>query len=383
MSLSSAKKIFIWLLLIFFLVLVYIIFNTYFIAKDYIYGPPLLFIKNRYISVDIYPGGRQSATVFTNNNIEGKTPVEDIAILRNFLKKRGVRGVFFVIPNYKQTYPLDESATVLEELQKLKADGHEISQTGTYHTFGPDLARGAPEGAEFLKLSYDQQAERIKEGKELLTETGFPPAGFRAPEFEINRETFRVLETYDYLYSSNFFIPPRTWSTLLRPSLTKGVLYPYHPSGFELLEFTDHADPTHRYAKSIRLFNRVHSLQGVFVYHTFISNVTQPELLQLLDKFLTFIQNENTWCCTLSEVSQWWNAREKLRVETRKEGGLLVVNMINKSPFPLKDLGIKFLKAPYGVDEFMIKDHRDEILLRDRLAPKKRISISLGGNPEY
>lgn len=383
MSFSIAKKMLIWLLGIIFLVLAYILFNTYFIAKDYIYGPPLLFIKNRYISVDIYPRGFQSATVFTNNNIEGKTPVEDIAILRNFLKKRGVKGVFFVIPNYKQTYPLDESPAIVEELQKLKADGHEISQTGTYHTYGPDLARGAPEGGEFLKLSYDEQAERTKNGKELLTETGFPPAGFRAPEFYINRETFRVLETYDYLYSSNSFIPPRTWGTLLRPAITKGVLFPYHPSGFELLEFTDHADPTHRYAKSLRLFNRVHSLQGVFVYHTFISNVTQPEMLQLLDKFLTLIQKENTWGCTLSEVSQWWNAREKLRVETKKEGEQLVVTMVNKSPFPLTDLGVKFLKFPYGVQEFVIKDQKDKVLLRDKLAPKKKITISLPGNPEY
>ena len=192
---------------------VYILSNTYFITREYLYGPPLLFIQNRYLSVDIYPQGYQSATIFTNNNIEGKSIAEDIAMLRPFLKKRNLRGVFFVIPDYKRSYPLDQSPEVLRELRHLQADGHEIAQNGTYYTYGPDLARGAPAGGELLKLSYDEQVDRIERGKKLLTNLGFPPAGFRAPDYLINRQTLRVLATGDFLYSSSSQAPPRTWNT--------------------------------------------------------------------------------------------------------------------------------------------------------------------------
>ncbi len=382
MGFSLAKKAFIWLLLVVIGVLVYIIFNTFFITKDYLYGPPLLFIQNRYVSVDIYPRGHQSATVFTNNYIEGTSTAEDIDILRLFLKKNGIKGVFFVIPDYKRTYPLDKATVVVAELKKLKADGHEIAQAGTYHTYGPDMARGAQPGEELLKLSFDEQLERIRKGKELLTELGFPPSGFRAPSYRTNRETFRVLESLDFLYGSSSSVPPRTWNTLLRPSLTMGILYPFHPPGFELLEFTDYLNPTKQYAKCLRFFKRVHSLHGVFVYHTFIGNIAQPERLQLLDKFLDAVLQENTWCCTLAEISKWWLARERLRIETRKDDRTLYVTLYNRTPFPLEDLGVRILKFPYGVEEYVMIDQDDNVLSRGNLPAPEKIVVSLPGNPD-
>lgn len=361
---------------------IYILANTYFITRDYLYGPPLLFIQNRYLAVDIYPHGYQSVTVFTNNNIEGKSIPEDIAMLRPFLKKRNLRGVFFVIPDYKRTYPLDKSPEVLKELRLLQADGHEIAQNGTYYTYGPDLARGAPAGGELLKLSYDEQAERIEKGKKLMTRLGFPPVGFRAPAYLINRETFRVMATCDFLYSSSSPAPPRTWNTLLRPSLSRGVIYPYHPDSFELLEFTDQGDPTLKYAKAIRLLHKIHALHGVFVYHTYIGRVVQPERLQLLEKFLDEVQKKNTWCCTLSEISQWWLGREKLRVITEKKGDIFRVIITNNSPFPLSNLGIRFLKFPYGVRKYIILSSREKILAQGELLLQEKITINLPGNPE-
>ena len=360
----------------------YILINTYFITREYIYGPPLLFIQNRYLAVDIYPHGYQSATVFTNNNIEGKSIAEDIAMLRPFLKKRNLRGVFFVIPDYKRSYSLDGSPEVLQELRLLQADGHEIAQNGTYYTYGPDLARGAPPGGELLKLTYDEQVERIDQGKNIMTRLGFPPAGFRAPDYLINRQTLRVLATSNFLYSSSTQAPPRTWNTLLRPSLTRGVIYPYHPDSFELLEFTDQGDPTLKYAKMLRLFHKIHFLKGVFVYHTYIGSVIQPERLQLLDKFIEEVRKENTWCGTLSEISQWWLAREKLRVETRKDGDLFLVTISNNSPFPLPSLGLHFLKFPYGVQKYRVQDGADRVLVEGKLPLQEKLTVNLRGNPE-
>lgn len=379
---SLGKKIAVITIVIFAAIIAYILFNTFFISKDYLYGPPLRFIKNRYISIDIYPHGYESATIFTNNYIEGSTTPEDIGILRLFLKKRDIRGVFFVIPNFIKTHPLSKNPLVIAELNKLKEDGHEIAQAGTYHTYGPDMARGAEPGQELLTLSFDAQIERVREGRNFLIKLGFPPVGFRAPSFSTNEETFRVLESLDYLYDSSSLAPPRTFSTLLRPSLSQGLLYPYHPSGFEILEFTDYVDPTRRYAKAVSLFKRVTDQNGVFVYHTFIGNVAKPERLQMLDTFLELVKNENTWCCTLSELTEWWQAREKLRVETEKDGRVFRITIDNQTPFPLPEFGLKLNLAPLGVTEYIIMNSREEVLAHGKLPARKKIFISLPGNPE-
>ena len=362
--------------------LVYVFVVTFYISKDYLYGLPLVFTQNRYLSVDVYPRGCESATVFTNNYIEGKSQVDDVAILRHFLKKKKARGVFFVIPDYLRTYPLDRSPEIAEELKLLAADGHEIAQCGTYHTYGDDIARGAPVGGELTELNYDEQKDRIEAGKALLVRLGFAPQGFRAPEFMINRETFRVLEPCDFLYSANALAPPTTPYTLFFPSLSRGLLYPDHPNGFDLLEFSDQVDPTFKFHKAVRLFQRIHSLHGVFVYHTYIGEVARPERLQLLEKFLDVVQRENTWQCTLSELARWWLAREKMRVETHKDGSAFVVTIANKSSYPLEELGIRFLKFPFGVTEYVVQDQERRVITRGALPVKDKISVTIPGGSE-
>ncbi len=364
------------------LIALYILINTFFITKDYLYGPPLLFISNRYLNVDIYPHSYEVAPVFTNNYIEGTTTPEDIDILRLFLKKMEIRGVFFVIPNYIKTYPLADSPRVVEELKKLVADGHEIAQAGTYHTYGPDLARGVEPGQEMLPLSFDDQLDRVRKGKELLEKLGFPPLGFRAPSFATNRESFRVVETLDYLYDSSSLLPPRTLSTLFRPSLSQGILYPYHPSGYGFLAFTDYVDPTKHFAKAKDLFQRVKRAQGVFVFHTYIGSVAQPERLQLLSAFVEYIISEKSWCCPLGELTRWWQAREKLRVQTRKNGKVFKIVMENRSPTTLQELGLEIKKFPEGVREYLVLDSRGETLARGDLPLEKKIFVTVPGYPE-
>ncbi len=363
------------------LALVYLLVNTVFIARDYFYGPEMLFLKSRYLSVDIYPRGHQSAAVFTNNYIEGTSTVEDIDILRLFLKKRDIRGVFFVIPNYLGLHPLDESEQVVEELRKLAADGHEIAQAGTFHTLPEDREAGGPPGRELAGLNFEERLERVRKGGDLLAGLGFPPSGFRAPDFEIDRDTFRVLETAEYLYSSSSLIPPRTLGTVLRPPLTAGVLYPYHPFGFDLLEFTGSLDPTRDYNKSLRLFRRVHDLQGVFVFHTYIGNIARRENIKTLDRFLETLREKNTWFATLEEISRWWLAREKLRVETQNEGDLFTVIMTNRSRYPLDELGVRFLKHPFGARRFIVRDGRGEILAEGFLPRREKLFVTVPPSP--
>lgn len=354
------------------LALAYITVNALFIARDYIYGPEMLFLGSRYLSVDVYPRGYESASVFTNNYIEGDTTVEDIAILRLLLRKRGIRGVFFVIPNYRGIHPLDRAGEVVAELEKLAADGHEIAQAGTFHTLPT-----AGSGPELAELGFEEQLERVREGRDLLAGLGFEPSGFRAPGFETNRDTFRVLETADYLYSSSSLIPPRTLGTVLRPPLTMGMLFPHHPFGFELLEFTSSVDPTRDFNKSVRLFRRMHNLGGLFVFHTYIGNVVERDNLNNLDRFLELIGEENTWIATLDEISRWWLAREKLRVETSDDGEVFTVTVTNRSAQPLPDLGLEFLKHPFGARRFVIRDPKGRILAEGGLPAGEKVFVTV------
>lgn len=357
--------------------LIYIAINTFVISKDYLYGPPLLFIQNRYVSVDIYPRGFQSATIFTNNEIGGTSGVQEIGILRALLNKHGVRGVFFVVPNLGRRYPLNLLPGVLEEIKNLKEAGHEIAQLGTYFSHDSDADRDAGKNGELGGLSFDEQAERIREGKELLCRLGIFPAGFRAPEYLSNRETPGVLEFLNYLYSASSSSPPLTLATVFRPSLTQGILYPQHTRGLNLLEFVDQADPTFKPGKCEKIFERVHDLQGVFVYHTSIGNIAQNNRLELLDSFLGKVKKENTWCCTLSEVAHWWLAREKLMVETRDDGETFLVVITNKTAYPLPALGVTFLRYPLGVKKFQIRDQAEVILAEGPLPVSRKLYISI------
>lgn len=364
------------------LIALYVLINTFFITKDYLYGPPLRFISNRYLDVDIYPHSYEVAAVFTNNYIEGTTTPEDIDILRLFLKKMEIRGVFFVIPNYIKTYPLSHSPRVVEELKKLIVDGHEIAQAGTYHTYGPDLARGVEPGQELLPLSFDDQLDRVRMGKIMLEELGFNPLGFRAPSYATNRESSRVVETLDYLYDSSSILPPRTLSTLFRPSLSEGILYPYHPSGYDFSVFTDYGDPTQNFTKVKDLFSRVKRAQGVFVFHTYIGSMAQPERLQLLSAFAEYVISEKSWCCPLGELTRWWQAREKLRVETRKNNSVLEIVMENRSPTTLQELGMEIKKFPEGVKKYLVVDGRGDVLARGNLPVEKKIFVTIPGQLE-
>lgn len=379
---KGKKVIFSGVVTVIILIALYALINTFFITKDYLYGPPLRFISNRYLDVDIYPHSYEVAAVFTNNYIEGTTTPEDIDILRLFLKKMEIRGVFFVIPNYIKTYPLSNSPRVVEELQKLIGDGHEIAQAGTYHTYGPDLARGVEPGQELLPLSFDDQLDRVKMGRLMLEELGFKPLGFRAPSYATNRESSRVVETLDYLYDSSSILPPRTLSTLFRPSLSEGILYPYHPSGYDFLVFTDYGDPTQNFTKVKDLFFRVKRAQGVFVFHTYIGSMAQPERLQLLSAFVDYIISEKSWCCPLGELTRWWQAREKLRVETRKNSLVLEIVMENRSPTTLQELGMEIKKFPEGVKKYLVVDGRGDVLARGNLPLEKKIFVTIPGQPE-
>jgi len=209
-------------------------------------------------------------------------------------------------------------------------------------------------GAEMLFLSVEEQVERLKEGRAILTSLGFPPRGHRCPCFSGNERTFKALERLNYLYGSDLDLPPTTFRTIFLPALRRRLMYPYHPFGMKLLEITSQTDPTVRLDKVLMVFKRYHSRGGVFVFLTHLPQISEPKNLERLTDFLTYLKGEDTWICTMVELSEWWLAREGLKVRTEWEGDTLVITFDNPSPYPLKNIAIIFKKTCKDPEKYRI-----------------------------
>lgn len=359
------------------LILAWIGFNTYYIWRDYLSGPPVEFIENDDIVLGLFPGEYQSASIFTNDDLCAVTPVDAIENLRLGLKKLGIRGTFFVIPDHLGKNKFQPAGPRIELLKKLQEDGHEIAQHGYSHYCAKNKGRGAKMGAEMLFLSVEEQMERLKVGRAILTELGFPPLGHRCPCFSGNERTFLALNRLEYLYGSDLDLPPTTLRTIFLPSLKRRLMYPYHPFGMKLLEITSQTDPTVRPEKTLKVFKRYHKRGGVFVFLTHLPEISRPENLEKLSAFLGYLKEENTWICTMKEIAEWWLAREGLKIRTEKARNTLNIIYDNPSDFPLHNIAITFKETGAGREKYRIVDLSGEELGAGDIPPGRMIFIDI------
>ncbi len=352
-------------------------FNTYYIWWDYVSGPPVAFLENDDIELGLYPGGNRSASVFTNDDLSAGTPPDAIERLRLLLKDAGVRGTFFVVPDLLGEHPLRAPGGQPAMMEKLRSDGNEIAQHGLAHFCEKNRGRGVKMGAEMLFLSEDEQFEIIRRGREILSELGFPPAGHRSPCFSGNRATFRALDRLGFLYGSDLDLPPTTLETMLVPSFRRRLMYPYHPDGLQLLEITSQSDPTVRPEKALEVFHRYHRRGGVFVFLTHLPQISEPENLKRLAEFIDFLKNQDTWICTMKELAEWWLAREKVTVRTKREGETLIITCENQSPYPLKDIPITFKGTAAATGKFRVVGNKGEVLKEGKIPPRRAVSVDI------
>jgi len=359
------------------LLLAWIGFNTYYIWWDYLSGPPVNFIENDDISLGLYPGENRSASIFTNDDLCGVTPPGSIESLRKRMKELGVKGTFFVIPDHLGKNPLCPGDPRVELMKKLRADGNEIAQHGLSHYCAKNEGRGVKMGAEMLFLSVEEQVERLKEGRAILTSLGFPPRGHRCPCFSGNGRTFQALDQLNYLYGSDLDLPPTNPRTILMPALSRRLMYPYHPFGMKLLEITSQTDPTVRLDKVLMVFKRYHSRGGVFVFLTHLPQISEPKNLERLTDFLTYLKGEDTWICTMVELSEWWLAREGLKVKTEVVANILVITFNNPSPYPLKNIAITFKENGSDLQKYRIVDGSGGKVEVGDIPPIRRILVDI------
>jgi len=342
MKMRRVLKISGTLLLVF---LAWIIFNTSYIWRDYIFPPPVEFQENDYIRLGLYPSGAVSATVFTNDDFSAEVPLAESRRLREWLQQNNLPMTFFVIPLKDEVSRLEEGERV-ELLRQLRDDGHEIAQHGLAHYCGRNVEEGVQDGAEMLLLDRGESIERLARGRNILRELGFDPLGHRSPCFSGTPATISALEELEFLYGSDCNLPATTPKTLLLPDFWGRIMFPFHPDGMELLEVTGQIDPTVKPGKARKVFERFHPRGGVIVYLTHLPDIGEPDNLKELGRFLEYVREHNTWICRFDELVRWWIAREKARVEVDGENIL----MINPTSYPLDQAQLEIKKSgPYRI----------------------------------
>ena len=108
--------------------------------------------------------------------------------LLELLKKYNIKATFFVLGKLAKNYP--------DLVEKIHQDDHEIASHGYSHKTLDELNK-----SEF--------EEEIAISIEILKKiTGYPPKGFRAPNFSLNNKTkwaLEILEKYNFKYDSSIF----------------------------------------------------------------------------------------------------------------------------------------------------------------------------------
>jgi peptidoglycan/xylan/chitin deacetylase (PgdA/CDA1 family) len=355
----------------------WISFNLYPIFRDYLFDPPVAFRENAAVALGLYPSGRPSAAVFTNDDACSFTDPGAIDRLGEALRRLGVRGTFFVVPAQFAAPSFRKDSPAFLALERLAADGHEIAQHGYSHCCERSESAGEESGMEMALLSEKKQEERIGAGREILRGLGFPPLGHRSPCFSGNEATFVALDRLGFLYGSDLDLPAATLWTILTPSFRGGVVYPYHPRGFPLLQVTCQADPTVRPEKAREVFSRFHRRGGAFVFLTHLPQVAEEENLKKLEEFLRALQESGAWLCRLDELCSWWRARETVRIETSRAGDLLEIVCDNPSPFPLPQA--VFVVKEAGSTRYRLRMKSGEVIAEGKIPEGKRIEMTIPG----
>lgn len=324
-----------------------VIYLTRYYYRDLLFGPPVDFEGDSYIEIGLYPGNCRAALVFTCDDANALTKPEKVVKVLNVLDKYNTKTVFFLIPFFRGNMIAKDSELV-KVLNEAEQRGHEVAQHGLTHTTVRRRMLFFGRSRELGSLPYSEQKRRIKKGRRILELAGFKIRGFRSPAFSASIDTLKVLDSEEFLYTSDTRIRPIMLMSNKR--FCESLYYPYHPSGLGILDFTNNGDYFWGYAKLGRenlrslkhRFNKFYERRGAFVLLSHVEPLTRGKGLKILEEFLKYAQAKSLWKPNLRELAEWWNARESLFAvsEIKKEN--LVIRLEKSSEHTLKNLTIKF-----------------------------------------
>ena len=176
--------------------------------------------------------------------------------MEKLLDKYKVKPLVGVIPHCEDPmmdkYEFD--AEFWKKVEIWKNKGWTIAMHGYNHVYGTTCGGMNPvnKRSEFAGLSYEEQAEKIERGWEILNDYGFHPEVFFAPSHTFDENTLKALKNKTtirvisdtiasdvYKKDDFWFIPQQSGSVRKLP--LKTVTFCYHPNtmtdkSFEILE---------------------------------------------------------------------------------------------------------------------------------------------------
>jgi hypothetical protein len=157
--------------------------------------------------------------------------------------------------------------------------------------------------------SYKKNYQNIEKGFEILKKNDFEIQGFCSPYGLWNKHLQQAIETFNFLYSSEFAydhdnLPSRP---LINNEICDSLQIPIHPIGVGRLQHAGASKP-----QILSYFKHVVNLQfsrhePVFLYHH-----PNQEGISIFSKLLESISNEKYCNWTMKQYAKWWKRREQL-----------------------------------------------------------------------
>lgn len=240
----------------------------------------------------------------------------------------------------------------------------------------PKLQPGSLIVQEFARLPFSEKKRRILKGKRILEELNFKIYGFRNPGFKVDLDILKILDEHDFFFDSNTRKTP--FRLLTNKRYLESLFYPFHPKDLNIIEFVCQGDYFWNYpqlsaqkdlAALKRNFNNYYSHRGSFVLLSHINSVSSPKSLALLEKFLSYTDSKKLWKPNLTQLSQWWLARESLYAETDISGETLTITLEKTTEYPLSGLRINF-KDNLPAKRYKILDAPDHIIREGEISER-------------
>ena len=218
-------------------------------------------------------------------------PKVGVPLILNFLDANRLKVTFFIPGWTAERYP--------EVVAEIHRRGHEIGHHGYLH-----------EGLE--GRSRDEEQAILVKGSKILTDiTGVAPLGYRAPLYEITRETASLLRAHGFLYASNLHDTlwpylhagtpplveiPATWLLDDGPFFAYGIRPPLYrqifPPAAVLSAWSDE-------------FRGMYSLGAVYMLIMHPQFIGRPSRLHMLQQLVDYIRGfSGVWFAQGAELAR-------------------------------------------------------------------------------
>ncbi|MBW2367649.1 MAG: polysaccharide deacetylase [Deltaproteobacteria bacterium] len=265
----------------------------------------------------VWPKGKQCAVMFSFD-LDGETlwtsrnpdnwnrpgnlaqgsygPKIGMPKILDVLEKHGIKSTFFTPAWIIEKYP--------EICREIVARGHEMGYHGYLHEF--DQTAGYEKEKEIMDRCMDVFDKILK----------VRPRGYRSPLYEITDAGMRLMNEYDFLYSSNLMDDDYPYLRAERDSSTKIVELPtqwlWEDGSFFFFTLSE---PVRRGISSCKQVFDIwtEEFDAIYTHGAFLNLVFHPQIIgrfsrvQLLDDLLTYMKSKTgAWITSGEDIAGFW-----------------------------------------------------------------------------